>query len=138
MKLKFCYVSGGEHPVIGQVLYPAQIISESLDSDRYQRYLANAVGSVAREIADCDRLLALISSVENGEEELVAYDGDDVELAIKKDVVQVNIHANSEWVGKPEGRINMSYWKAAIEGRKRFLALPEKLDSIVEVDIPVS
>jgi hypothetical protein len=137
MKLKFCYVSGGEHPVIGQVLYPAQIISESSEGERYQRYLANALGSVAREMADCDRLLGLISSVENGEEEQVVYDGDDVELVMTKDEVQVNIHANSEWVGKPEGRIGASFWRAALEARKRFLVLPERLDSAVEVDIPV-
>ena len=135
MKLKFCYVSGGEHPVIGQVLYPAQTISESSEGERYQRYLANAVGSVAREMADCDRLLKLISSVENGEEEQVVYDGDDVELVITKDGVQVNIHANSEWVGRREGRINASAWKEALEGQKHFLALPERLDSIVEIDV---
>lgn len=138
MRLKFSYVSGGEHPVIGQVLYPAQLISGSSEDERYQRYLANAVGSVAREMADCDRLLGLISSVENGEKDQAVYDGDDVELVITKDEVQVNIHANSEWVGKPEGRIDASAWKAALEGRKRFLTLPEGLDSVVEVDIPVS
>lgn len=45
---------------------------------RYQRYLANAIGSVARDVPGCDRLLQLISSVESGQEDRVMYDADDV------------------------------------------------------------
>jgi hypothetical protein len=133
VKLKFSYVSGGVHPRIGQVLHAVQVISESSE---VERYLANAIGSVARNAASCDRLLELITAVERGSEGVVTYDADDVEITIAKEVVQVDIKANDEWVGTLEGRINLNQWKAALEGQKRFLALPQRADSVVEIDIP--
>lgn len=136
MKLKFCYVSGGVHPSIGQVLHPVQVISESDEVVRYQRYLANAIGSVARDAPGCDRLLELISSVENGQEDRVMYDADDVELTITSAAVQVDINANDEWVGNPQGRIGVAQWRAALEGWKRFLSLPQSIESVVEIEVP--
>jgi hypothetical protein len=136
MKLKFCYVSGGVHPRIGQVLHSVQIVSDSDEAERYQRYLANAIGSVARDIASCDRLLELISAVESGDESSATYDADDVELTIAGRGVQVDINANDEWVGNLEGCIGLEQWKTSLEGWKRFLALPQDMGSVVEVEIP--
>lgn len=138
MKLKFCYVSGGMHPSIGQVLHPVQVISGSGEVVRYQRYLANAIGSVARDVPGCDRLLQLISSVESGQEDRVMYDADDVELTITSDAVQVDINANDEWVGNPEGRIGLTQWRSALDGWKRFLNLPQSIESVVEIEVPSS
>lgn len=135
MKIRFSYVSGGVHPVVGEVLYPVQQVSDGPEGVRYQRYLASPIGSVARDKVSCERLLRDISRVQTGESESIEVDSDDVELVLSPLGVQCNITVSDEWTDNPEGFIELRLWQLALEGWLRFLSLPKSLESVVEVEL---
>lgn len=136
MRLKFSYASGGAHPTGGEVLYPIQTISDSEEQGRYQRYLADVLGAVAKRPAHCDQLLAMISSIEKGEQQLAEYDANEVELKISEGGVQADILVNPEWTGTREGLISLNVWRVALQASKSFLELPPAISSSIEVELP--
>ncbi|WP_395703674.1 hypothetical protein [Aquabacterium sp.] len=136
MKLKFCYLSGGHHPIAGDILYPVQLISDGPEAERYQRYLASPLGSAARDPQACDRLSDAIARVKSGELEEYLFDADDVELSIRRDFIQCDIVVNNDWVGNPAGRIGLQLWQLALDGWRKFLDMPKSIESTVEIELP--
>jgi hypothetical protein len=136
MKLKLCYLDGGLRSDGTRVLHPIGIISETGERERYQLYLGGALASVVRHPGNCDTVLALIEAAQRGEPGPFEYDADDVYLTIKSDKVQVDVADNKAWTGKAEGRIDTEVWRRSLEGKKQFLALPEAIESVVELDFP--
>ena len=63
MELTLFYVSGENHPIIGQVYYTRQKFKGGNEVVRYQRYLANILTFIAQSSADCDRILSQIEKV---------------------------------------------------------------------------
>lgn len=134
MRIKYEYVSGGLHPVVGEVLYPIQRVIDGAEVERYQRYLASPIGSVARDLAACLELEAAIARVQAGELPSIHLDYDEIELAVTPLGVQCNINVSDEWVDNPDGRIGLGVWQQALEAWRRFLALPKSLESSVEIE----
>lgn len=136
MRLIYSYIPGGEHPVIGQVLHRhAAAMGPADDVFRYNRYVCGVLGAIAQAIDDCDRLLDFLDAVESGREATVETGGNDVTLTMTAAGVQVDIEVNDDWVGSPEGHFSLQDWRLALEGWKRFLAMPQEADSVVEVDL---
>ncbi|MBI5256103.1 MAG: hypothetical protein HY855_06355 [Burkholderiales bacterium] len=136
MRITFKYLSGGQHALLGEVLYPAQLASDGANQTRFQRYLASPIGSVARDVEACDRVLSMIRDVERGRVETAHHDADDVELTLTRHAVQVDIVVNDQWVDNPDGRFDLETYRLVLEGWRQFLGLPKRLDSIVEVALP--
>jgi hypothetical protein len=136
MKLKFCYLDGGFRSDGSQVLHSVGIVSDTPEQERYQLYLGSAVGNVGRRTENCDHALSLIDAAQRGEAGPFEYNVDDVQINVASNKIQVDINVNDDWVGKPEGLIDTDVWKQALEGKKRFLALPVALKSVVELDFP--
>jgi hypothetical protein len=136
MKLKLFYSDGGIAPNGVHVLHSLAVVSNTKERERYQRYLGGALGSVVRHPENCDAVLTLIAAAQRGEPGPFEYDADDVELNINAKFVQVNIVINEDWTDQAEGRIDTEIWKQVLEGKKRFLALPKTMESVVEIDFP--
>ena len=135
MKLRFFYVDGGIHPILGQVFHWQQKATDGEAAARYNQYMCEVSSSIAQGVDDCDRLLHDINDVENGVRSEVETGGNDVTLMLKSSGVQVDININEDWIGQPDGRFKLSEWKAALIGWRRFLEMPRSLDSIVKVDV---
>ncbi len=134
MKLKLFYSDGGNHPVLGRVFFMRQECSGK-GEDRYQRYIANTLSSIANSVDECDEVLSEIDDVESGYKNSVEIDGNDVEVLVGNKNVQVNITANEDWVDQLEGQFQLTQFKQAVEAWRYFLTLPESLSSEVTVDI---
>jgi len=135
MKLRFFYVDGGIHPKLGQVFHWQQKAMDGETAARYNQYMCDVLSSVAQGVDDCNRLLHFINDVENGVRSEVETGGNDVTLMLKSSGVQVDINIDEDWIGQPDGRFKLSEWKAALIGWRRFLEMPQSLESIVEVDV---
>ncbi|HVK54178.1 MAG TPA: hypothetical protein VM532_04020 [Burkholderiales bacterium] len=135
MKLRFFYVDGGIHPKLGQVFHWQQKVMGGEDKKRYTQYLCEVLSSVAQGVDDCDRLLDAIDNVESGTQTEIETGGNDVTLTFKASGVQVNINANEDWIGQPEGQFKLNEWKTALKGWRKFLEMPQSLDSILEIDV---
>jgi hypothetical protein len=135
MKLRFSYVAGGFHPKLGQVFHWQQEAMGGENARRYKQYLCEVLSSVAQGADDCDRLLRDINEVENGGRAEIETGGNDVTLTLRPTGVQVDIEVNEDWIGQPDGHFDLVEWKAALNGWRQFLQMPQSLGSIVEVDI---
>jgi hypothetical protein len=135
MKLRYSYLDGGIHPILGQIFYWQQEAFGGEESNRYKQYLCEVLGAVAQGVEDCDRILRHIHAVESGEIEEIKTGGNDVTLTLRKSGVQVDINITESWIGQPEGHFTIHEWQIALEGWRHFLEMPESLDSVVEVDL---
>jgi hypothetical protein len=135
MKLRYSYIDGGVHPILGQVFHWRQEALGNGDAARYQRYICDVLGAVAQTLDDCDRLLAFIEEIESGKENQVETGGNDVTLTLKRSGVQVDIEINEDWIGQPEGHFTLQEWRAALEGWCRFLKMPQSLETVIEIDL---
>ena len=135
MELTLFYVSGENHPIIGQVYYTRQKFKGGNEVVRYQRYLANILTFIAQSSADCDRILSQIEKVEIGRENRIEVEGNDVEVELLKTGVQVDITVNDDWTDQPEGRFSLAEFKAVIIAWRQFLQLPESLDSKITIEL---
>ncbi len=135
MKLKLYYADGGNHPVLGQVYHQCQEFIDGQDVARYQRYLANILSCIAQSIDDCDRVLAEVEMIEEGHESESDIEGNDVDVLISQNGIQVDINVNDEWVGQPEGRFSLAEFKAVVTAWRRFLQMPESFNSEVIIEL---
>ena len=135
MELTLFYVSGENHPIIGQVYYTRQKFKGGNEVVRYQRYLANILTFIAQSSADCDRILSQIEKVEIGRENRIEVEGNDVEVELLKTGIQVDITVNDDWTDQPEGRFSLAEFKAVIIAWRQFLQLPESLDSKITIEL---
>ncbi len=135
MELTLFYVSGENHPIIGQVYYKCQEFKGGNEVVRYQRYLANILTFIAQSSVDCDRILSQIEKVETGQENRIEVEGNDVEVELLKTGIQVDITINDDWTDQPEGRFSLAEFKAVIIAWKQFLQLPESLDSKITIEL---
>ena len=135
MKIRFSYVDGGAHPKLGHVFHWQPKAMGGAGANRYNQYLCEVLSSVAQRTEDCDRLLKNINDVENGSQAEIETGGSDVTLKTKSTGVQVDIEVNEDWIGQPEGNFKLGEWKAALEGWRQFLEMPQSLESVVEVDV---
>jgi len=135
VKLKLYYADGGNHPVLGQVYHQCQEFIDGSDVARYQRYLANILSCIAQSVDDCDRVLAEVEMIETGRESESELEGNDVDVLISQDGIQVDINVNDEWVGQPEGRFSLTEFKAVVAAWRRFLQMPEAFDSEVIIEL---
>lgn len=135
MKLKFFYVDGGIHPKLGHVFHWQQKAIGGEDEKRYNQYICEVLSSVAQGVDDCDRLLRMIDQVEHGIQEKIETGGNDVTLTFKTSGVQVDININDDWIDQPDGQFKLKEWKTALKGWRRFLEMPQSLDSVVEIDV---
>lgn len=135
MKLKLYYADGGNHPVLGQVYHQCQEFIDGRDVARYQRYLANILSCIAQSVGDCDRVLAEVERIEAGHESESEIEGNDVDVLISQNGIQVDINVNEEWIGQPEGRFSLSEFKAVVVAWRSFLQMPESFGSEVIVEL---
>ena len=135
MQLRLYYAESGNHPVLGRVYHQCQEFIDGRDVARYQRYLANTLSCIAQSVDDCDRVLAEIVMVEEGCKIESEIEGNDVDVLISKDSVQVDINVNDEWIGQPEGRFSLSEFKAVVAAWRKFLQMPESFSSEVIIDL---
>lgn len=135
VRIRFEHVSGGRHPVVGDILYPVQRASDGVEVERYQRYLASPIGSVARDVATCKVVEAAIGRVRAGEVTSVNLDCDEVELVITCHGVQCHVHVSDGWVDHRDGLIGLDAWQQALEAWRRFLSLPKSAESFVEIEL---
>jgi len=140
MRLKFYYSDGGVYPPNGRVYLSGQKIVNNNNDDenelnRYQNYFANTIGMLTNDIDDCERILKEIESIENSVDKNITIQGNDLDVVLSGNEIQVNINLDDDWVGQPEGRFKISQFKAAMIARCRFLTLPKSLESVVEIDI---
>jgi hypothetical protein len=139
MKLNFYYRAGPAGDPSKVALFETRQIAsaDSSEEQRYQLYLADTLGFVAHNPKECDFLIALIESVNLGTDQNQTYYGDDVELLIYSNHVQVNILVNDDWTNQPEGRICAGHWKVALQAWKKFLSLPKSQNSVLTVELTV-
>lgn len=135
MLFKFSYVSGGVHPVRGNIFYWKKEVFDGAEIGRYRRYICDVLSAIAQTVEDCDRLLAYIEMVERGEEGAIETGGNDVTLTMDRSGIQVDIDINDEWIGQPEGKFSFREWRIVLEKWRYFLGLPESLDSIVQFEL---
>lgn len=134
MKIRFSYVDGGIHPKLGQVFHRRAEVIDCGDAPRYNRYMCGVLNAIAQTEENCDRLLSLIARVKDGKDDRVETGGNDVTLTLKRSGVQVDIEINENWVGQSEGHFTLQEWRVAIEGWRRFLQLPESLETVIDID----
>jgi hypothetical protein len=135
MFFKFFYVSGGIHPLRGNIFYWKKEVFNGAEIDRYRRYICDVLGAIAQTIEDCDRLLACIEMVESGAGGPIETGGNDVTLTMDRSGIQVDIDINDEWIGQPDGKFSFKEWRIVLEKWRYFLGLPESLDSIVQFEL---
>ena len=103
-------------------------------AERYQNFLANTLRVVANKVEDCDIILKAVSDAEKGFEPGSILDANEVELFIYKDRVQFDIYSFEDWIDNPDAIFSLEELKIAVTEWKRFLKMPESLDSIVEFE----
>ncbi len=135
MKLRLFYSDGGIHPVLGQVYCRRKQILDGDDEARYQRYIANTLSGIAQSVEDCERILSVVEAIMTGQEVESEVEGNDVDITLSGSGVQIDISINDDWVGKPEGLFLLSEFKVAMSAWKKFLMLPESLESEVTVEL---
>lgn len=135
MKLRYSYVEGGKHPLLGQIFYKLRNAIGSGNALRYQRYICDVLGAVAQTLDECNRLLECIEKIEKAECGEIETGGNDVTLKMRNSGVQVDIEINEEWIGKTEGHFTLEEWRKALIGWHQFLEMPESLESVVEVEM---
>lgn len=108
---------------------------EGEDAERYQSYICEVLGAVAQRQIGCDRLLKNIEDIENGTKTEIETGGNDVALTFRPSGVQVDILPFEDWCDQPEGHFELRQWKIVLEAWRRFLGMPESLDSVVEVTL---
>lgn len=133
IKLKFSYVDGGSPPKLGRLFHWQQVASGDEGVERYNQYLCQVLSSVAQGIDDCDCLLQHIDDIESGQQTEIETGGNDVTLTMTLSGVQVDIEINEDWIGQPDGHFELNEWKTALKGWRRFLQMPQSLDSVIEV-----
>ncbi|MDD0968532.1 MULTISPECIES: hypothetical protein [Pseudomonas] len=137
MKLKFFRRSAGYYPVIGEVFHDvAEVLPNQEGAQRYDLYVCSALGAIAQMPEDCDRMLAAISSIEEGLEAFICDGGNDVLLNMSADGVQVDILINDDWTGQPESRFELQEWRKILERWKSLLELPKGFDEILLLSLP--
>jgi hypothetical protein len=112
-------------------------LGEGLDSP-YNKYLCGFICSDIQSCNSCDEVLNKIRKMESGESEGEEWSGNAWDVNIQKSGVQINNQYIHEWNNLPEGRFTLAELKAALQGWKHFLEMPESLDSVVEVELPES
>ncbi|KAB0508548.1 MULTISPECIES: hypothetical protein [Pseudomonas] len=135
MELKYYYIPGGNHPITGEVLYRAALVSSGENTERYELYICTVLNAIAQTQEDCDRLLGCITSIEDGSETSEVGGGNDVELTMDASGVQVDILINDDWVGQPEGKFTLQEWRLVLEQWRYFLGLSESLETVVTVKL---
>ena len=116
-------------------MFRAAEVVQGDNAQRYQRYLCGSLGSVAQRQIHCDRLLKDIEAIENGTETEIKTGGNDVVLTLRPAGVQVDILICDEWCDQPDGSFELRELEIVLEGWRRFLGMPESLDSVVEVTL---
>lgn len=133
MKLQFMCVSAGIYPDYALFRIAKPICCEN--AKRYQRYFCSPLSIIAEIPEDCDRFLKHIADIENGVETEIETGANDVVLTFRPSGVQVDILINDDWCDQPDGHFELREWKLALDGWRRFLAMPKSLESIVEVTL---
>lgn len=133
MILEFQCLSGGKHPIIGDVWYR---FPRCLDDggDRYDRYLCSALFMTMHTSEDCAKALELLDSVLTGKSEKEEFGLNDTCVTFRKNGVQVDILIEDE-IGTQEGRFDIGEFRKAICAWQEFLRMPEVHAYIVKVDI---
>jgi hypothetical protein len=135
VKLRYFYVDGGIHPVVGQVYHwQAEAIGNG-DVSRYTRYICEVLSAVAQTSERCQFLLCCVNKIEDGRERQIETGGNDVTLTLSRAGVQVDIDINDDWVGQSEGHFTLDEWRVALEGWRRFLEMPYSLESVIEIEL---
>jgi hypothetical protein len=137
MELKFYYVDGGVHPVVGQVYDAvAEVSPGQEDAQRYELYVCSVLSAIAQVPSNCVQLLEAVTSIEDGVQVSIIEGGNDVLLNMDVSGVQVDILVNDDWIGQPEGRFTLQEWRKILERWKCFLELPKGSDEVVIVKLP--
>lgn len=134
-RLRLFYTDAGTHPVIGKLYYPRQEVIDGDEAPRYQRYIANTLSKIARSPEDCETILTHVASVESGAEADFEIEGNDVLATVSTSGVQIDILANDNWVGQPDGRFSLTEFRNAIGAWREFLRLPESTVSEIVRDL---
>ena len=133
MRLRFFCIKAGIYP--NEALFRVAKLASADGDKRYERYLCSPLSIVSEIIDDCDRYLQYIEEIENGMETVIEAGANDIALTFRPSGVQVDILINDDWCDQPEGHFELHEWKTVLEGWRRFLGMPEAIESVVEVTL---
>jgi hypothetical protein len=127
----FFYLAGG---------YPKTIYYKRIDVigpefERYRRYMCETLDFVAPYKKAAESYLEDIEKVKSGREAEIITGGNDVQIVIKKDYIQVNILINNNWIDQEEGRFPLEEWEKVTKAWILFLGMPESIESRYTVQL---
>jgi hypothetical protein len=103
---------------------------------QYNNYLLSALDTNYRRSEHCDEVLRQIDRLERGEIQTFTWEGDGFFYDITRDTVTFEHAVFGECPEWPVWRCSLTQYKVALEGWKRFLAMPKSIDSELIVDLP--
>jgi hypothetical protein len=133
MILEFKCVSGGKHPVIGDVWHRFPRCFAA-GGERYDHYLCSALFMTMHTPEDCAKAIELLDLVQDGESTEEQFGLNDTRVKFGKSGAQVDILIEDE-IEKSEGRFELAEFRKAICAWQEFLCKPEASEYVHEVDI---
>lgn len=132
--IEFGCVSGGKHPVVGDVWYRMST-AHGREAERYSRYLCAALTMMAHTVSDCDAILKLLDAVAMGKSQEEGYGLNDTCVTFRPHVAQVEIliEDDSEPV---EGRFGLNEYRKVVCAWRDFLLMPEGEESRMRLELP--
>jgi hypothetical protein len=133
MILEFQCLSGGKHPVIGDIWHRFPRCSAA-GGERYDHYLCSALFMTMHTPEDCAKATELLDLVQSGESNEEYFGLNDTCVTFGKCGAQVDILLEDE-IGKSEGRFDLDEFRKAICAWQEFLRKTEASEYVYEVDI---
>ncbi len=126
---------GGRQPIFRR----ARVVDHETDyDDRHHVYICQLLESDYQSTYSCEAVLREIEKIERGEKQTSDASGNAWMTTITHEGVQIDSHTVPWWDEQPEGHFTLAEFKAALEGWKRFLQMPESLESRLVITLPDS
>ena len=132
--LEFNCVSGGKHPVIGDVWHRIPT-AHGEGAERYSHYMCAALFMLMHRPSDCSEILGLIDAVASGKAHEEAYGLNDTCVTFRQNEAQVDILIEDE-LGTPAGRFNLEEFRKVVLAWKEFLLMPDSETTRLHLDLP--
>jgi hypothetical protein len=120
-------------------LLPRALIQDAAESnDPYIKYLCAWLNFDVDTTQGCSSILAQIEQLERGERELAYGGGNAWFVNIYRDHVDFELQTANDHPDWPIWKCSLAEVKTALIGWRKFLEMPKRLDSVMEVELPSS
>jgi hypothetical protein len=118
--------------------FTSEMARENALTRPYHTYLLSALDTdfIENRFGICDMVLAKIESIERGEVDEYMYEGQGFMHIIRLDGVTFEHMIFGECYSWPRWTCPMAHYKAALKGWRRFLDMPESIDSELIIELP--